>query len=347
MTRPDAVAVEPFEGTAVEWDALLDRFEGGSFAHLYGWRNVMEGALGHETFWWIARTAVGDVKGVLPLVRVRSRLFGDYLVSMPFLNYGGPVGTPAAMVRLAEHAQDQAKTLRVDLLELRTRFRLEGSQLAVNERKLTVLKSLPETTEELWEKGIKAKVRSQIRRPMKEGMTVRFGSDLVEAFYDVFSTTMRDLGTPVLPRRFFEAISTSLPHASLFAVVEHEGVPVAAACGLLFNEEFEITWAGASRAHARLAPNMLLYWGLMEESVRRGMRVFNFGRCSPDSGTHRFKRQWGSEDHGLPWLQWSADGVPSTPNPDSPKFRLATSLWSRMPVRVTNLMGPPLSRLLP
>jgi len=344
---PNALLVEPFGGGAKEWDALLEDFGGGSFCHLYGWRDVMECALGHETFWWVARDRRGDVKGLLPLVLVRSRLFGAYLVSMPFLNYGGPVGTPAAQLRLAQHAADQATTLRVDLLELRNRARLPGSGLVVNERKLTVLKSLPDTTEELWEKGIKAKLRSQIRRPMKEGMKLRFGSDLVEAFYGVFSTTMRDLGTPVLPKRFFETIRTSLSDASLFAVVEHEGVPVAAACGLMWGDEFEITWAGASRAHSRLAPNMLLYWGLMEESVRRGMRVFNFGRCSADSGTHKFKRQWGSEDHGLPWLQWSAGGVPSTPDPDSPKYRLATSAWSRMPVRVANVLGPPLSRLLP
>ena len=343
----DDLSIEPFRGSATEWDALLGGFDGGSVCHVYGWREVMEGALEHETFWWVARDRQGDVKGILPLVLVRSRLFGAYLVSMPFLNYGGPVGTPAAQVRLAEHAANQATTLRVDLLELRNRARLCALGLVVNERKLTVVKSLPETTKELWEKGIKAKVRSQIRRPIKEGMEVRFGSDLVDAFYDVFSTTMRDLGTPVLPRRFFEGIRTSLPDASLFAVVEYEGVPVAAACGFMWRDEFEVTWAGASRAHSRLAPNMLLYWGLMEESVRRGLRVFNFGRCSPDSGTHKFKRQWGSEDQGLPWLQWSAGGVRSMPNPDSPKYRLATYAWRRMPVRVANVLGPPLSRLLP
>ena len=96
-----------------------------------------------------------------------------------------------------------------------------------------------------------------------------------------------------------------------------------------------------------MAPNMLLYWSLMEESIRRGARTFNFGRCSPDSGTHRFKRQWGGEDLPLPWSQWSPDGVAATPNPDSPKYRLATNVWSQLPLAVTNRLGPPLARLLP
>jgi serine/alanine adding enzyme len=345
--READIRIDRFEGDADGWDAALKGLQGSSFCHRLGWRAVMEDALGHETFWWAARNGSGALVGLLPLVRVRSRLFGDYLVSMPFLNYGGPVGSDAARAALARHAARQAGTLGVDLLELRGRIETSVEGLVLNNRKLTVLKSLPESSEELWEKGIKAKLRSQIRRPMKEGMEVRFGPDQLDAFYGVFSTTMRDLGTPVLPRRFFESIRANLDDCAMFVVVEHGGVPLAAGCGLSWGDELEITWAGSSREHQRLAPNMLLYWGMMEEATKRGLRYFNFGRCSPDSGTHRFKRQWGSEDHPLPWLQWSTSGVPSTPSPDSPKFRLATSVWSRMPLPVANTLGPHLSRLIP
>lgn len=341
------VTVEPFQGDGSEWDRLLVELEGATFCHLYGWRRVMEDALGHQTFWWLARNADGDVEGLLPLVRVRSRLFGDYLISMPFLNYGGPVGSRRARATLARHAATHASELGVDLLELRNRVGLSADPLVLNERKLTVLKELPDSAEDLWEKGLRSKVRSQVRRPMKEGMEVRCGPELLGPFYDIFSTTMRDLGTPVLPRRFFETIREHLSDAVLFTVVELEGAPLAGGCGLHWAGELEITWAGASREHSRLAPNMLLYWGMMEEGVRLGMRVFNFGRCTPDSGTHRFKRQWGTEDHVLPWLQWSESGIPSPPDPDSPKYRTAINLWRRLPVGVTNVLGPPLSRLLP
>ena len=336
--------VEPFGGDADGWNDLLGSMEGATFCHLHGWRAVMEEALGHETFWWVARNEGGTAEGLLPLVRVRSRLFGHYLVSMPFLNYGGPVGTEPARRALARRATDLARELGVDLLELRARSDLETGE---NRRKVTVLKSLPDSRDELWEDGLRSKVRSQVRRPMKEGMEVRFGPDRLDAFYRVFSTTMRDLGTPVLPRSFFETIRDHLGASSLFATVELDGEPLAAGCGLFYDAELEITWAGASREHSRLAPNMLLYWGMMEEGVRRGMDVFNFGRCTPDSGTHRFKRQWGTEDEPLPWLQWSPSGVSSTPNPDSPKYRFATDVWSRLPVGVANRLGPLLSRSIP
>ena len=37
-------------------------------------------------------------------------------------------------------------------------------------------------------------------------MEVRFGNDQLLGFYEVFARNMRDLGTPVLPRAFFERI---------------------------------------------------------------------------------------------------------------------------------------------
>jgi len=306
----------------------------------------MEEALGHETLYWSAVDDEGRVEGILPLVRVRSRLFGDYLLSMPFLNDGGPLGTPNARAALGNRALEEARSRRVDLLELRGRRPVPGP-FSTSDRKLTVMLPLGESSETLWEDGLRAKVRSQIRRPMKEGMVPRFGPELLDSFYAVFSRTMRDLGTPVLPRRFFVSVAEHLGEHVTFCVIEHGGLPLAAACGLRWNGEFEITWAGAVREASRMAPNMLLYWSLMEESIRVGAHTFNFGRCSPGSGTHRFKRQWGGEDHPLPWSQWARKGVTATPSPDSPRYRFATRVWSHLPLAVANRVGPPLARLLP
>jgi FemAB-related protein (PEP-CTERM system-associated) len=339
-------ATVPFEDTDAAWDVLVAGFPEGTACHLAGWRHVMTEALGHETLYRIAVDGDGRPSGILPLVHVRSRLFGTYLLSMPFLNDGGPLGPEPARAALGRWAADEAAHRGVDLLELRGRTPVPGA-FSTSDRKLTVLMALGDSSEALWEKGLRAKVRSQVRRPMKEGMTARFGHELLHPFYDVFARTMRDLGTPVLPRRFFAAIAEHLREHAIFCTVEHRGTPLAAGCGFVWNGEFEITWAGSLREASRMAPNMLLYWSLMEEAIRRGAHTFNFGRCSPDSGTHRFKRQWGGEDLPLPWSQWSRDGVAATPNPDSPKYRLATSVWSRLPVAVTNRLGPPLARLLP
>jgi serine/alanine adding enzyme len=330
---------------AGEWDAFVRGRYDATFCHLHGWRAIMEDILGHECRYVAARDAEGAIVGVLPLVRVHSRLFGDYLVSMPFLNYGGPVGDADAIGLLVEHARDLAEAARVDLLELRSRRELPG-ELETSDRKITVVLDLPDDPETLW-KAFKSKVRSQVRRPMKEGMEARIGLDQIRPFYDIYTRNMRDLGTPVLPMSFFLRALHLFEEDIVFAAVYHEGTAVAAGAGFVHGSEFEITWASALREYSRMAPNMLLYWRLMEEMSRRGLETFNFGRCTPGGGTHRFKRQWGGEDVPLPWAQWSPTGVEATPNPDSPKFRLATRAWQKLPLAVTNRVGPWLARSIP
>jgi serine/alanine adding enzyme len=331
-------------GGAAAWDRFVARSEGSSFCHLAGWREIMRDVLGAEGLYWVA-TADGEIDGVLPLVRVRSRLFGHYLVSLPFLNYGGPLGSTAAKQRLTQDAVSEALRSRADLLELRTRD-ARDLQLPVSSRKITVILDLPETRDELW-KGFTSKLRNQIRRPSKEGFVVRFGLDQREAFYDVFARTMRDLGTPVLPGAFFDRIAAVFPQQAVFGVVYNGAQPIAAGCGFVWKGEYEMTWGGARRETRGIGSNMLLYCSFMEQMIDRGVHAFNFGRCTPGSGTHAFKRQWGSHDVPLPWCQFARQGHLATPSPHDPAFSWGPRLWRRLPLAVANLLGPRLVRFLP
>jgi FemAB-related protein (PEP-CTERM system-associated) len=334
----------PLDGQGSAWDDFVARAEAGSYCHLAAWRDILADVLGAECLYWAA-AADGGWQAVLPLVRVRSRIFGHYLVSLPFLNDGGPLGTQAARDRLVAEAVSEARRTRADLLELRTRD-ATGLQLSRSDRKITVVLPLPSVAESLF-KGFPAKLRSQIRRPIKEGLTVRFGPEQREPFYEVFTRTMRDLGTPVLPRAFFERIATAFPELALFGVVYRGEEPLAAGCGFTWRNEFEMTWAGSLRASRPIAANMLLYWSFMEHVIGRGVSAFNFGRCTPGSGTHHFKRQWGGVDVPLPWSQWSSRDVQATPSPDRPLYRAAAAVWRRLPLAMVNRLGPVLARRLP
>lgn len=341
-----AVAVEPFEGSAKKWDALVHQSVGATFCHLAGWRDLIEDVFGHEWLAWTALARDGKPCGILPVVRVRTRLLGHRLVSMPFLNYGGPLGDEAARTALTETAVAEASRSGADLLEVRARDAVPGD-LPAGRSKLTVLLDLPESAETLWHERFSSKLRNQIRRPRKAGMEARFGRDEIEPFYEVFSRHMRDLGTPVLPRDFFHRAAHVFADRIVFAAVYRRGRPVASGCGFIWRDEFEITWASSLREYKREAPNMLLYWSLMKCMIGRGIRVFNFGRCTPGGGTHRFKRQWGGADVTLPWVQWSARAGAALPSPDRRRFRAAAAVWRRLPLAFTRRVGPRLARGLP
>lgn len=329
-----------------QWDRVVTSSPGSTFCHLFGWKRIMTDVLGHDCLYVAAVDSDGTWRGVLPLVRVRSVL-GHFLISVPFLNDGGPIGDRDARESLAEFAVAEAMESGAALLELRSRKEVPGPAIPTY-RKLTVHLALPSTVEALWRGTIRAKLRSQIRRPTKEGMTFRSGVSEVASFYKVFSRNMRDLGTPVLPRSFFEAASSEFGSDVLFAsVYASGGLPVAAACCLLWRDEIEVTWASSLREFNHQSPNMLLYFRLMEDAVERGVRVFNFGRCSPGGSTHRFKQQWGGADVPLPWPSWSRDASVGVPSPDRPLYRLAVATWRHLPLAVANRIGPTLARLLP
>jgi FemAB-related protein (PEP-CTERM system-associated) len=335
-----------FGGTEAEWDGFAATQPGFTHFHRFGWKTVLERVFGHETLYYETREH-GRLIGVLPLVRVRSRLFGHYLVSMPFLNYGGPLGGPEAINALAREASREATTSGARLLELRNRVAMP-LEMPVSHRKITVVLDLPRDSDALM-RSFPSKLRSQVRRPEKEGVDVRFGPDQVAPFFAVFSHHMRDLGTPSLPRRFFEAIARQFADSVWFGCAWLRGEPVACGAGFRWGEEFEMTWASSLSQHNRIAPNMLLYWAFMNRALNEGVTRFNFGRCTPDSGTHRFKRQWGAQDEPLFWYQWTPAGreAASTPSPDQGKYAWGPKLWRYLPLGVARVVGPWIVRSIP
>jgi FemAB-related protein (PEP-CTERM system-associated) len=337
--------VERFAGSAEEWDGFVRSCIGWSPFHLFGWKRIIEAVHHHECVYLGVRDATGALEGVLPLVRVKSVVFGHYLVSMPFLNYGGPLGSPEAVQALVGHAVDLARSDRAKLLELRSRRELPVD-LPVSHRKITVVLDLPPDTVRLSQQ-LGAKLRSQIKRPQKEGVTVRFGPDQVDPFFVVFSRHMRDLGTPTQPRALFRAIADAFGEDAWFGCAYLGDRPIAAGAGFHWGGEFEMTWASALAEHQRIAPNMLLYWSFMERAVQQGITLFNFGRCTPGGGTHRFKRQWGSRDETLWWYQQSAAKEAATPSPDDSAFAWGPRIWKHLPLPLANALGPAIVRGIP
>lgn len=340
-----SLTVERFQGSSEEWDGFVRGQRGWTHFHLYGWRTIYERVYGHECLYYAARGGDGTLAGVLPLVRVRSLLFGHYLVSLPFVNYGGPLGNEGAVQSLIREAVVQADRDGVKLLEVRNRGPL-GVDLPVSHRKITVVLDLPAGSPEQLFKHFDAKLRNQIRRPQKEGVTVRFGVDQVGAFFQVFAVHMRDLGTPTQSRRLFDAIAEVFPDA-WFGCAYLGEMPIACGAGFRWDNEFEMTWASSLYAYNKIAPNMLLYWSFMERAITEGVTLFNFGRCSPGVGTHRFKRQWGSRDEQLSWYQHARGQSVSTPSPDDGAYSWGPRLWRHLPLPVATALGPWIVRSIP
>jgi hypothetical protein len=92
---------------------------------------------------------------------------------------------------------------------------------------------------------------------------------------------------------------------------------------------------------------MLLYWELLKRSIERGQQVFDFGRSSRDSGTYRFKKQWGARPSQAEWQYYLRAGKVTDMRTDNPRYQRLIRIWQRLPVRLTRLLGPAIVRGIP
>jgi FemAB-related protein (PEP-CTERM system-associated) len=305
-------------------------------------------SFGHKAYYLLARDAVQKITGVLPLIRLKSRLFGDYMVSIPFFNYGGPCGDNLEIENvLLNAAIDIGKTEGVSHIEFRDIQKRESS-IPCKTEKVSMILELPDTPDELWQ-FFDSKLRSQIKKPMKEGMTVETGGiEQLDNFYEVFSENMRDLGTPVYGKVFFENIFKYYPEHTKICTVKLKEAPVASGFLIGFKKRLEIPWASSLKEYNRFSPNMLLYWSVLKFAIENGYKQFDFGRSSIDSGTYKFKEQWGAKPMQLYWRYWLSNGgkLPEL-NPHNPKYQTAINIWKRLPLSVTKIIGPRIVKNLP
>lgn len=330
-----------------EWRQAF-RADCASPSHDQRWLMALTDGLGQRPYCLVANKA-SSITGVAPLMFVKSRLFGRFLVSLPYLNSSGlRVKDEASARLLVDEAVRLADELDVRYLELRHEECHEHPRLTENvTSKVHMRLNLPSTSDELWD-GLKAKVRNQIRKARKYEMEILWGTqDLLADFYSVFSTNMRDLGSPVFGQSLFSSILRHFPGDAEFCVIRHGGKPVAAA--LLVHGEMmtEVPSASSLRSHNSMNPNMLMYWSLLERAVERGQQVFDFGRSSKDSNTFKFKKQWGAEPSPAVWQYYLRKGEARDMRPESGRFDRLISMWKRLPVPVTRLLGPHIVRGIP
>ncbi|MBI5180224.1 MAG: FemAB family PEP-CTERM system-associated protein, partial [Nitrospirae bacterium] len=214
--------------------------------------------------------------------------------------------------------------------------------------KVSLILDLPDTSDKLW-KSFDSKLKSQIKRPMKENMTVEIeGIEQLDNFYDVFSKNMRDLGTPVYGKKFFKNIFNAYPEHTKICTIKLKETPVASGFLIGFKKKIEIPWASSLKEYNKLSPNMLLYWSVLKFAIENGYKQFDFGRSSVDSGTYKFKEQWGAKPTQLYWYYWLSNGgkLPEL-NPHNPKYKVAIDIWKRLPLSVTKIIGPRIVKNLP
>ena len=330
-----------------DWNRYVESNPAASIYHRAEWKELIRKTFGHDGYYFAARNNAGEIVGILPLIRLDSRLFGDFMVSMPYFNYGGAVAEhPQIEQQLMQAAADHVTDPGVSHIEYRDDIPRDG--FPARTEKVNMILPLPGSHDDLWQ-TFTPKLRAQIRRPQREKVQVlQGGEEYLKDFYAVFTRNMRDLGTPVYARSFFQHILNSFPDACRIMVIRLDDKPVAAGFLIGHRDTLEIPWASTIRDVNHLSMNMLLYWEVLKYAIDNHFRQFDFGRSSKDAGTYRFKQQWGAQPRQLYWHYWLKQGatLPSL-NPANPRYALAIKIWKKMPLSMTTWLGPLIVKNLP
>lgn len=324
------------------WDSFVDAAAEATFFHQSGWKEIIDKAFGHKTYYLYAEDN-NRITGILPLVHVKSPLFGNALLSSAFCVYGGIVASDeSAYAALDQEACRLAEALGVDYLEMRNRVR-KNPDKPYKELYVTFRKALdPEVEKNLL--AIPRKQRAMVRKGIEAGLTSVIDSD-VERFYQAYSESVRNLGTPVFPKKYFQIIKDVFADQCEILTVEHQGQLIGSVMNFYYRDEV-LPYYGGGTAKARdVKGNDFMYWEVMRRAVEKGIKIFDYGRSKVGTGSYSFKKNWGFQPEPLfyEFHLVKSDTMPDI-NPLNPKYQLFIAAWKRLPLAVSQMIGPWLAK---
>jgi len=327
--------------------AFVRAHPGGTPFHLPAWLDAVEASTGQRAHLLVAERA-GRIEGVLPLTAIRSMLFGKAMVSSGFAVGGGALAADAAVAdALLDAGWALAATLGCPSLELRggTPPVGEGWHHKTDSHAGFVRPLAADDDAEL--KAIPRKQRAEVRKALGSALTVEIGTGPADraAHYAVYAESVRNLGTPVFPRRLFAAVLDRFGDDADILTVRHDGKAIASVLSLYHNGTVMPYWGGGTREARTMRANELMYFALMRHARARGCTRFDFGRSKFGTGPFAYKKNWGFEPQPLAYAVRTSDGAEVRDvNPLSPKYRAQIAMWKKLPLWLANRLGPPLAR---
>jgi FemAB-related protein (PEP-CTERM system-associated) len=326
-----------------DWDDFVAQCGEATFFHRAGWQRVVAQSFGHRTHYLYAEQD-GAITGVLPLVHIDSRLFGSSLISNAFCVYGGP----AARDEAARRALDEAAVALLartgaDSLEYRQLARAHQDWPCKADLYATFRRAIdPDPDANL--KAIPRKQRAVIRQSLARDLTI-LADESIERFFALYALSVRNLGTPVFAKRYFQALKREFGSDCEILIVHHDKTPVCAVMSFYFRDEVLPYYAGASPAARDLGAYDFAYWHLLRSGALAGLRIFDFGRSKHGTGAFAFKKNWGFTPQPIfhEYQLKAGRRIPDI-NPLNPKYRLLIGAWKRLPLPVANTVGPLIAR---
>ena len=322
-----------------EWDEFVLKSNEATYCHLLGWRDVIKKSYKHQDLYLVAKENK-RIKGIFPLFVIKNPIFGKKIISLPFLNYGGPIAENEEVTNaLVEYLKKILKEENCQFFQIRQVNPV--SQLITDLSNVSFILTLDKNLENIWQK-IEAKTRNQIRKSYQFGPKLEKGTHYLKDFYKLYQKTMKRVGTPVHSLEFFRNIIEEFPQRTEILIAKFQDIPVAGMILFSFKDILSNPWSALDIRYKRTNVNNFLYWEAIKYAVERNFKYFDFGRSPKNSGTFNFKKQWNGKVKQLYYQHY-----PFCPLSDREKYQYFAYIWSKLPLSITNLLGPKIRKYIP
>lgn len=346
MNAPVVRLLTPEDPQRSKWNAFVESVEAADIAHCFGWAKVLSGALGTKPVYITAENKEG-VCGVVPVHIIRTITGKKAAISVPFLNGGGILAQDEATIRyLVNEVYRTAKEHGCAYVELRHLLPVAHESLVTSTHKVSTWLPLQGDEDIQW-KGLHTNVRNKIRKAEKSGVVVKVGKEHLGGFYGAYARNMRDLGTPVLPKTFFETVASVFAEQCEVFVAYVNGVPIGGKFVMWDKRTMYFIWASSMRPYLKYAPNDALNWEAIRFAIQKGLQKVDFGRSSPDSTHLEYKKHWGVQVAPYHWQYLLIDCMEPPILQQRQSAQIAARIWRRLPLWAANWLGPKLAKHLP
>ena len=348
VAQSQKLEVKALTTELTQWDSYVNAHPNGSFFHLSSWLKVIDEAFGHPCYYLLALQNK-QIVGVLPLVEVKSTLFGHALVSTPFCVYGGALADNLDIQQALESRACQlAEKLQVDYLELRYKTAQQNDFL-VKQVHSTFGCEIAESDEAILA-GVKKKQRAVIRHSLNNQLTVEHQPSTanLDDFYQLLSTSYRNLGTPIFSKKYFAALAKHFANElDITLVCDANGQPSTAVMNFYYQQQVLPYYGGGNETARGLKSADFMYYQVLCHAREQGFTWYDFGRSKNDSGPYKYKKNWGMTPQPLHYYYHlvKAKELPNL-SPNNPKYKLFIQLWQKLPLSLSQFLGPFLAKYL-
>jgi len=339
--------VEIFEDSPGQWDEYVLNNQYASIYHLYAWGSFFKHIYKFKPLNLVVYDG-NDIVGITPLILMRDHLMKKIMVSLPYFCVGGILSDNSLVEQLI---LQKIKELTISYkcsyaLSRNEQINNESDYDYIDKQKSTFVLPLEADSEKVFSR-LERQVRRRIRKGYKSGCEIDVSKKYLDDFYDIYRTNMRLLGSPVHKKLFYSEILNRFPDNYTILAVLYKNKVIGTQLLSYFKNKVYLPLASSLKEYNEYSPNHLLYWESIKFGCENGYEFCDFGRSTIGSGPYIFKKQWNATEYPLSYCYFYSKYNMEKNNNSYKKLELISGFWKRVPLKITNILGPYLSKWLP